>query len=78
MNAKSFISRELGHHWSELQLVSDVRLINKGRAQSLKEFAASSCRAILSSGSVRGGGNRARTLFSKKPYKGSMVLRSGN
>ena len=24
-----------------------------------------------SSGSIRGGGNRARTLFSKKPYKGS-------
>ena len=37
---KILISRELGHHWPELQLVSDVRLINKGRAQSLKEFAA--------------------------------------
>ena len=36
---KIFISRELGHHWPELQLVSDMRLINKGRAQSLNEFA---------------------------------------
>lgn len=37
---KIFISRELGHHWPELQLVSDVGLTNKGRAQSLREFAA--------------------------------------
>ena len=37
---KIFISNELGHQWPELQFVSDVRLINKGCAQGLNEFAA--------------------------------------
>ncbi len=37
---KFFINRELGQHWPELQLVYDVELANKGRAQSLREFAA--------------------------------------
>ncbi|XP_067130228.1 uncharacterized protein [Centruroides vittatus] len=33
-------AKEFGQHWPELQLVSDVGLRNKGRADSLREFAA--------------------------------------
>lgn len=35
---KIFISRDLVHHWPELQLVSDEGFTNKVLAQSLREL----------------------------------------
>ncbi|GFW33408.1 hypothetical protein TNCV_2795751 [Trichonephila clavipes] len=57
-----------------------VGLTNKGLAQSSSELYIysihSSCKAVLSSDRVNGGGNRARTDFFKNTHKHPMIFRS--